>query len=285
MLAPSLLGIFVFLVVPILVVSWLSFHSWDLIGPIKYVGWSNWSSLFSDPTLGNSLLVTLEFVLMVIPVQTVLGILMAVLLSRGLPGSGLLRAIFVLPWVCAPLALGIVWQWVFAPTSGALNALLGTSIAWLTEPALALPAVSFVSIWSQVGYVTLFFLAGLSVIPGTVVEAARLDGASAWQIFWNVKLPLLRPTLFFVLVTTTITAFQAFDTIYALTKGGPVALTDSGIPLGRTDVIAMRIYNDAFTAFSLGKAATAAVVLFVILVIISVAQQLYFRRRITYDLS
>jgi multiple sugar transport system permease protein len=284
LLAPSLVGIVVCLVVPIIIVAWLSFHRWDLLGPISYVGWDNWSRLLSDPTLGNSLLVTAAFALIVIPVQTALGLLLAVLLHRGLPGSGLLRAIYVLPWVCAPLALGIVWRWILAPTSGALNALLGTSVAWLTEPALALPAVALVSIWSQVGYVTLFFLAGLAVIPPSVVEAARLDGASGPRLLWHITLPLLRPTLFFVLLTSTITAFQTFDTVYALTQGGPSSLKD-GVALGRTDVIARRIYADAFVNFDLGRAATAALVLFAVLVVVSLAQQLYFRRRITYDLS
>jgi multiple sugar transport system permease protein len=136
--------------------------------------------------------------------------------------------------------------------------------------------VATVTIWSQVGYVTLFFLAGLNAIPPELYEAARIDGADGWQTFWRITLPLLRPTTFFVLVTGIISSFQVFDTVYAMTGGGPA---------GRTDVIAARIYHEAFEAFRLGRAAAIAVVLFVLLVAVTLGQQLYFRRRITYDLS
>ncbi|MGW6195572.1 carbohydrate ABC transporter permease [Kribbella sp. NPDC055110] len=276
LLAPSIFGISVFLLLPVLVVVWLSFQKWDLVGPITFAGLSNWQAVLTDPTFVHSLLVTLLFVLLVIPVQTGLGLLVAVLLSRRLPGSGVFRVIFVIPWVCAPLALGVVWSWIFQPSNGALNAVLGTHVAWLTESALALPAVALVSIWSQVGYVALFFMAGLSVIPDDIVEAARVDGAGARRIFWSIKLPLLRPTLFFVLVTSIISSFQAFDTIYSLTQGGP---------LDATDVIAYRIYKQAFVNFDIGQAAVTAVVLFVAVVAVTIGQNLYFRRKITYDLG
>lgn len=276
LLAPSLVGIVAFLVVPICVAIGLSFYKWNLISRPRFIGFDNWVAIGTDPALLNSAVVTVVYVLLVIPAQTVLGILLAVLLHRRLPGSAGLRAILVLPWVCAPLALGIVWKWILAPTDGALNALLGTSIAWLSDPDLALPAVAFVAVWSQAGYVALFFLAGLAAIPTSVLEAAQLDGAGAVRTFWYVTLPLLRATLFFVLVTSTITAFQAFDSIYALTQGGPA---------GATNVVAMQIYTAAFKTFDMGRAAALAVALFIVLVLISLAQQLYFRRRITYDLS
>jgi multiple sugar transport system permease protein len=276
LLAPSLFGIACFLVLPVLVVLWLSFQSWDLIRPARFVGLDNYASVLTDPVFGNSLLVTLLFVVIVIPVQTALGLFAASLLTRGLPGSALLRTIYVLPWICAPLALGIVWKWIFAPTGGALTAILGVRIEWLTDPVLALPAAAAVVIWTNVGYVTLFFMAGLLAIPQHVVEAARIDGAGPVALFWRIKLPLLRPTMFFVLVTSVIAVFQLFDQIYALTGGGPEH---------RTDVVANRIYTEAFRSFDFGRAAVMAVVLLVILVVITVGQQLYFRRRTTYELD
>lgn len=276
LLTPSLVGITLFLLAPIGVVVWLSFQKWNLIDRRQFVGLQNWRTVLTEPTFAHSLLVTLYFVLMVIPSQVGLGLFFAVLLNRRLRGSGVFRVIFVIPWVCAPLALGVVWNWIFQPTGGALNTILGTHIAWLSDPTFALPSIALVSIWSQVGYVTLFFLAGLAVIPEQVVEAGRMDGASGARIFWSIKLPLLRPTLFFVLVTQIISMFQAFDTIYSLTKGGP---------MNGTDVVAYRIYEQAFTDFNMGQAAVTAVVLFAILVLITLGQHLYFRRRITYDLS
>jgi multiple sugar transport system permease protein len=276
MLAPSLFGLIAFLAVPILVVVWLSFQKWDLISPRTPVGLANWRDVLTDPAFGHSLLVTLLFAVMVVPVQTALALLLAVLLTRGLPGSGFFRVVYVIPWVCAPLALGVVWHWIFAPSYGALNALLGTHVPWLTEPALALPAVAVVSIWSQVGYVTLFFIAGLSAIPAHILEAARVDGAGSGRIFVSITLPLIRPTMFFVLVTSVINVFQVFDTVYALTQGGP---------RDASDVLAFAIYREAFTSFDLGHAAVMALVLFALLVVITLAQQLYFRRRITYELG
>ena len=276
LLAPSLFGVACFLLLPVLIVVWLSFQSWDLIGPISFVGLDNYRSVLTDGVFGNSLLVTLVFVALVVPIQTALGLWAATLLTRGLPGSAWFRTIYVLPWIAAPLALGVVWKWILAPTDGALNALIGQRIEWLSDPSLALPAVAAVVIWTNVGYVTLFFMAGLQNIPDQVLEAARIDGAGGLALFWQIKLPLLRPTMFFVLVTTVISAFQVFDQVYALTQGGPARTTD---------VVAARIYYEAFSAFDLGRAAVMAVVLLVILVTITLAQQLYFRRRVTYEME
>src|SRR5699024_890083 len=145
----------------------------------------------------------------------------ASLLVRGLPGSAVFRIIYVIPWICAPLVIGIVWRWILAPSDGLLNSLTGHRVEWLTTGGLALPSVAAVVVWTNVGYITLFFMAGLLNIPDHVVDAARLDGAGAPTIFWRVKLPLLRPTMFFVLVTSVISVFQLFDQVYALTGGGP----------------------------------------------------------------
>lgn len=276
LLAPSLFGVACFLLLPVLIVIWLSFQSWDLISPARFVGLANYADVLSDPVFGNSLLVTLAFVVIVIPIQTALGLLAASMLTRSLPGSTILRTIYVLPWICAPLALGVVWKWIFAPTGGALNAILGIRVEWLTDLNLALPAVCAVVIWTNVGYVTLFFMAGLMNIPGQVLDAARLDGAGAVTLFWQVKLPLMRPTMFFVLVTSIISVFQIFDQVYALTGGGPKH---------KTDIVAWHIYDEAFHNFDLGHAAVMAVVLLVILVTVTLAQRIYFGRRTTYDLS
>jgi multiple sugar transport system permease protein len=276
LLAPSLLGVVTFLLLPMLVVLWLSLHRWDLLGPIEYVGLTNWRSVLGDSTFGTSLLVTLLFVAIVVPVQSVLGLSAAALLARGLPGTGLFRTLYVLPWICSPLAIAILWRWILSPTDGAVSTVLGRRIEWLTDPGLALPVVSAVTVWTNVGYVTLFFLAGILAIPASVHDAARTDGANAWQRFWHITLPMLRPTVFFVLVTGIVSAAQIFDTVYALTGGGPQ---------NRTDLIAHRIYAEAFGAAAIGRAAVMALVLFVLLVGITIVQQRYFQRRMSYDLT
>ena len=275
LLAPSLFGVLAFLLLPMLVVVWLSLHSWDLLGPIDYVGLSNWRSVLGDAAFGTSLMATLVFILLVVPVQTVLGLLAATMLARNLPGSGFLRTLYVLPWICSPLAIAVLWKWILAPTDGAVSTVIGHPVEWLTDPVLALPVVSAVTVWTNVGYVTLFFLAGILAIPREIQNAARMDGATSWQRFLHITLPMLRPTLFFVLVTGIISAAQVFDTVYALTDGGPE---------GRTDLVAHRIYAEAFGAAAVGRAAVMAAVLFVLLLGITLVQHVYFRRRISYDL-
>lgn len=276
LLAPSLFGVVAFLLLPILVVVWLSLHRWDLLGPISYVGTENWRAVLTDPVFGNSLVVTVLFVAIVVPAQTLLGLGVAVLLARELPGSGMFRTVYVLPWICAPLAIAVLWRWILSPTDGAVSTVLGHRIEWLTDPGLALPVTSAVVVWTNVGYVALFFLAGILAIPAQVLAAARIDGANGWQRFWRVTLPMLRPTMFFVLVTGVVSAAQVFDTVYALTGGGPS---------GRTDLIAHRIYDEAFGAAALGRAAVMALVLFAVLVGVTVVQQLSFGRRVSYDLT
>ncbi len=276
LLAPSLFGVLAFLLLPILVVIWLSLYRWDLLGPLHYVGLSNWRSVLADSNFGNSLLVTAIFVAIVVPAQTMLGLLAASMLARQLPGTALFRTLYVLPWICAPLAIAVLWRWILAPTDGAVSTVLGHSIEWLSEPSFALPLVSAVVVWTNVGYVSLLFLAGLLAIPNDIHAAARTDGATAWQRFWRITLPMLRPTTFFVLVTGVVSAAQVFDTVYALTGGGPA---------GSTDLVAHRIYAEAFGSAAIGRASVMAVVLFAILIGVTMVQQLYFRRRISYDLT
>lgn len=276
LIAPSLIGVTAFLILPVILAFVISLFNWDLLGTRQFVGLDNYTTLISGGTLTNSLLVTAIFTLISVPVSLALGLALATQLVRALPGSAIVRVIVVIPWVCAPLALGVVWKWIFQPSVGALNQILGVRIEWLTDPQLALPAVAFVAIWQNVGYISLFFQAGLGKIPTSIYEAARLDGAGSWQQMWHMTIPLLRPTTFFLAVTQVVASFQVFDMVFALTGGGPQH---------RTEVIASLIYNEAFEASRLGRASAVAVILFVILVVITLIQQRYFSRRITYDMS
>jgi len=274
---PSFVGFVAFLAVPIAVVVWLSFQHWDLITPARFVGVQNWISVFADDRFVRSLGITALFVAIAVPVQSALGLVVGVLLSRRVRGSSLFRVAFLIPWISAPLTLGIVWKWIFAPTDGLLNAVLGQRVEWLANPQLVLGTIIFVAVWSNVGYVSLFFAAGLGAIPEQVIEAARIDGAGGWQTFWRIQLPLLRPTTFFVVVTSLISAFQIFDTVYALAPNGG--------PQGAADVVSGRIYHEAFQSFDFGRASVMALVLMLILVIATVASRLYFSRRTEYELS
>jgi multiple sugar transport system permease protein/sn-glycerol 3-phosphate transport system permease protein len=279
-LLPSFLGLLIFSLLPIIAVAILSFFKWGLIGQPTFVGLGNYSQMFSSWPFWHSLLVTFYYVLLNIPMQTVFALLLAVLLNQKIAGRGIFRTLLVVPWLATPAAMALVWQWIFDPQLGALNTFLGLfhimGPAWLSSRAWALPAVAAVNIWQYTGYNMLFFLAGLQGIPPDFYEAASLDGASRVRQFFAITLPLLSPTMFFVLVTSVIGSAQVFDTVYMMTKGGPA---------NATSVLNFNIFRQAFEFFHAGYASALSMVLFVILLIITLLQVLYFRSRSIYDLS
>lgn len=171
MLIPSLIGVGFFLMVPIALVIAISFVNWNLISAPTFVGLDNYEAMFVSPGFWNSVKVTIIFSLIAIPAAVMIGLLIAVGLNRKLPGSGILQILYVIPWVAAPLSLGIVWSWLLAP-SGLINELLGTRVSWLASESTALPVVAFVYVWQNVGYISLFFLAALQSIPRDIYEAA-----------------------------------------------------------------------------------------------------------------
>ncbi|MDO5644257.1 MAG: sugar ABC transporter permease [Dermabacter sp.] len=274
--APAAIGVVAFILLPVLVSFALSLTNWQLVGSRDFVGLENYRVLLEGPALRNSLVVTVLFTLLSVPVSIALGLLLALQITKAFPGSSFFRVIIVIPWVCAPLAVGVMFSWIFQPSVGALNALLGVRIEWLTSHTLALPSVAFVAVWQAAGYIALFYQAGLQKIPASINEAAALDGAGPVRRLFSITLPLLRPTTFFVALTQMVASFQVFDTVYALTGGGPGR---------RTEVIASLLYNEAFVAGRLGRAGAIAVILFAVLAVLAVIQQRYFSSRITYDMS
>jgi multiple sugar transport system permease protein len=279
-LLPSFIGLLIFLILPIIAVAVLSFFNWGLIAQPTFIGLGNYSRLFGSSSFWHSLLLTLYYVLLNIPMQTVFALLLALLLNQKLPGRGIFRTLFVVPWMATAVAMGIVWQWIFDPQYGSLNSFLSlfhiTGPAWLSSPGWALPAIAAVNIWQYTGYNMLFFLAGLQGIPPDFYEAASLDGASPVNKFFTITLPLLTPTLFFVLVTDVIGSAQVFDTVYVMTQGGPG---------NATSVLNFTIFQQAFVFFHAGYASALSMVLFAILLIITLLQVLFFRNRTIYDLS
>ncbi|WP_210479279.1 carbohydrate ABC transporter permease [Naasia sp. SYSU D00948] len=252
LLAPSTAGLVAFFLVPIGVVLWLVTQSWDLLGEPTWVGLGNLTALLRDEGFGRSLLVTLGMGLIAVPLQVLLGLALAVALARPVPGSALFGAALLLPWLAAPLVVGVLWRWILSPVGGVIPELTGRTVDLLGDPVLAPVLVSLVVVWSNVGYVTLFFVAALVAIPREYEETAMLEGAGRLRRLWSVELPLIRPTLFFVLITSCVSFFGLFDTVVALTGGGPGAATD---------VVALHVYRAAFEEFDLGRAAAMALVL------------------------
>jgi ABC-type sugar transport system permease subunit len=279
-ITPSFFGVFVFLVIPVVVLFIISFLNWNMLTPATWDGFRNYINIFRYDDAAHSLTVTFYYVLLNIPLQTVLALGLAVLLNRKLPAMGLYRVLFVAPYLSTPVAMAVIWYWVFDPKLGAINALLAhvgiTGPQWLSSPALAMPVVALVNIWQYVGYNMLFFLAGLQAIPRQLYEAADLDGAGPIRQFFKISLPLINSTMLFVLVTGVIGSFQVFDTLYVLTQGGPG---------NTTEVLNLKVYQVAFTDFRLGEAAALSVLLFSVILIFSIGQFLFFKNRTTYEYS
>ncbi|MGV9183770.1 carbohydrate ABC transporter permease [Arcanobacterium canis] len=277
MLAPSFVGVVAFMLAPLVAVAALSLTNWNLLSTPLWVGLDNYLHL-ADQGFVRSFFITILFSTIAIPLAIVIGLGIALLLKRGLPGTRVFQLFFVLPWIAAPLALGVVWQWILAP-SGLLNQMMGWSTPWLANEWTALPVIAFVYVWQNVGYISLFFLAALRSVPRSIIEAAALDGAGSIRTFFSITLPLIRPTMFFVSVTSLIASLQVFDLVFGLTGGNP------GYPGGTTDVITARIYSEAFVGLNIGRASAMAVVLTLIIVLVTAAQQRYFRSRLTYELE
>lgn len=263
---PSLVGFVVFYAIPAVRGVWISFTDWDLLTPSQFVGIDNYAKLLKDPEFWNSLKVTIYYVLLNIPLQTLLALVIAVMMSR-LTKSIIIRALIILPWLMPGVVVGLLWLWLLDPTIGIVNVGLRNlglgTVPFLNVPNLAMPTIAMINIWQYVGYTALLIFAGLQAIPGSVYEAASIDGASEAQMFWRVTIPLLRPVLVFVLVTSVIGSFQIFDTVAITTKGGPV---------NATKVLNWYIYEQAFTRFNMGYSTAISMVLFLILIFVSMAQ-------------
>jgi multiple sugar transport system permease protein len=265
-LSPALLGFTVFYLVPCVRAIYVSLTDWNLLRPAKFVGSANYSRLWGDSHFWNSMRVTLLYVLYNIPVQTVIGLLLATLLHR-LGRSVALRSVILAPYLIANVIAAILWFWMLDPLLGFCNAMLHSlgfgTIAFFSDQRLALPTIAAVNIWRHMGFVALLFYTGIQGIPQSIYEAARIEGAGPWKIFWNVTLPLLRPTLVFVLVTSVIGSFQVFDSIAVTTLGGPV---------NSTRTIVWYIYESSFVNFRMGYASAMSCALFVSLAIVTAVQ-------------
>jgi len=265
-ISPALLGFTVFYLIPCVRAIYVSLTDWNLLRPAKFVGTANYSRLWSDPNFWNSMRVTLLYVLYNIPLQTVIGLVLAALLHR-LGRSVALRSVILAPYLIANVIAAILWFWMLDPLLGFCNATLHAlgfgTIAFFSDQRLALPTIAAVNIWRHMGFVALLFYTGIQGIPVSIYEAARIEGAGPWKSFWNVTLPLLRPTMVFVLVTSVIGSFQVFDSIAVTTLGGPV---------NSTRAIVWYIYETSFENFRMGYASAMSCALFVCLAVVTAVQ-------------
>lgn len=277
--SPAALLFLVFVAGPFAFAIVLAFMKWDLLTPPEFVGAQNFVDLFSDEQLPRVLLNTFVFAFASIVTHLVFGLLLALAVnqvaSRTL--SYFARVAVFFPFLISWAAVALLWKYVLDPTFGFVAqyaAMIGIELPnFFADPAWALPAIIFVDLWHTLGFTFIIMLAGLQTVPTELVEAARTDGASSSQIFWNVTLPLMSPTMFFATIITFIGAFQIFDPIQIITRGGP---QDS------TTTIIMYLYEKGFQAFDMGYAAAVALLVFVIIMGVTVIQFIG-RRKWVYE--
>lgn len=226
-LFPSLLGLVVFKVGAMLYSLYISFTEWNLFGAPEFVGLKNYITIFRDPRFYESLKNTLLFIAGYLPVVLVLSMGIALLLNSKVKRVNIFRGLFFLPVITSWVAVSMIWKGLLNPEFGIINSIIeffgGTGPAWLQDPAFVLPSVIMVSVWKDVGFLSIIFLGGLQGISSEYYEAAQIDSASKWQQFRKITLPLLSPTTFYALIITIINSFQVFDQIWIMTAGEPTA--------------------------------------------------------------
>lgn len=269
---PTLIGTFIFILIPVICSFGLSFAKWDLLNKIEFVGISNYTELFRESLFYKILLNTVVFALSTSVLGVIIPLILAAILNSKIRGSEFYKSAYFLPFITPMVVVGIVWAWIFDPNIGLLNQVLHIHINWLYDSTFAMPALIIVSVWKLIGYNMIIFLSSLSSVSQSLFEAAKIDGANAFQVFKNVTIPLLSPTIFFVVIITAISSFQVFDLIYLMTQGGPF---DS------TNVLVYSIYKNAFEYFNIGKASAIAYVLFVIILVLTLLQW-HFRKKFVY---
>lgn len=272
-LLPALLGTLIFIIIPVFCSFGLSFAKWDLLNSISFVGLENYKNLFNDKVFYQTLVNTIVFAISTSVFGVIIPLILASVLNSKIRGSEFFKTAYFLPFITPMIVIGIVWGWIFDPNIGLLNKLLHLHINWLYDVKYAMPALIAVSVWKLIGYNMIIFLSTLSSISQSLFEAAKIDGANSIQTFRHVTIPMLSPTIFFVVIITTISSFQVFDLIYLMTQGGP---------FNSTNVLVYSIYQNAFEYFNVGKASAIAYVLFAIILVLTLLQW-KFRKRIVYN--
>lgn len=261
---PAFVGTLLFIIIPIFGSFALSFTQWNLLNEISFVGLENYKSIITEPEFLQILINTLVYAISTTIFAVIIPLIIAAIINSKIKGSEIFKTIYFLPFITPAVVIAIVWAWIFDPNIGLINTILKTHYTWLFSTHLAMPVLIFVSVWKLIGYNVVLFLTGFSTIDSSVYEASKIDGATSRQTFFNITIPLLKPTIYFVTTVTAISSFQIFDLIYVMTQGGP---NDS------TNVIVYSIYKYAFEYFDIGKSCALAYILFAIILILAIFQK------------
>jgi multiple sugar transport system permease protein len=299
LILPTYLVITTFIILPIFFAFYISFNRWNLLGSMKFVGITNYGKLFRSDEFWKALLNTAYYTFITVPLCVILALAVALLLNTRIKGISFYRVAYFMPVMTSFVASAFIWQWIFQSQSGILNFIFGLiglkPLSWLNEPkgiftvmfeslgitipkqlggpSVTLVAISIMSIWKNVGYYMIIFLAGLQNIPRSFYEAAEIDGAGPVRRFFSITLPILSPTTFFVLIMAVIVSFQVFEQVAVTTQGGP---------LNASLVLVYFVYQRAFKFLEVGYASSAAYILFVIVLFLTFLQVRIIGKRVHY---
>lgn len=285
-LLPSLIGMLIFSLLPLIISGLISLTNWNGLDKLTdpnffqehFVGFENYTKILTTPEFWRTLGNTAEYIILYIPFMLAASLLVAYLLSQPRKGIGALRVIYYIPVLTSWVAASLIWKSVLSPQYGALNGILEIfgieGPGWLTDEKWAMPAIVLVSVWKDMGFFGLILLSGIVGINKTYYEAASIDGANGWTKFIKITLPLLTPSIFYVLIVGMINAFQLFPQIMIMTGGGPN---------GATQVMVERIYNYGFRYYRMGYAAAFSWILFVIIMVFTAIQMKGQERWVHYD--
>lgn len=280
MIFPVVAGLLIFYIYPIFKVIIDSFHEVGSFNKRSFVGLDNYLTMFNDPKMWSSLINTFSYVIVIVPGTIIISLILAALLNTKIKGRGFFRVVYFIPAITMGAAVAMIWKWMYNSDHGIINAILNTlgfdSVNFLTNPNIALLSICLVSIWINVGYNMIILLAGIQGISKTYYEAAAIDGASPVKQFFGITLPLVTPTLFFVLITNLIGTFQTFDTIYMMIK-------ESGIAMEATQSMVMYFFRNAFSYSKKGYASALAVFLFLIIMLVTLIQMKLQKKWVNYE--
>ena len=274
---PTMTGLIILNIIPIFQTIHQSFYKTGDFGKGNiFVGFNNYVKVFSDTEVWQALWNTIKYAFVEVPISIAIALVLAVFLNGKIKGKSAFRTIFFLPMVAAPAAIAMVWRWLYNSEFGLINNILHVKINWISNPSIAIYSIAVIGIWSIIGYNMVLFLAGLQEVPRDYYEAAAIDGATGVQQFFNITVPLISPTIFFVLVTSVIAAMQVFDVIFMV--------VDSNNPaLRKTQSLVSLFYKYSFSQSNKGYGSTVVVVLLVVIMIFTVLQMIGQKKWVHYN--
>ncbi len=274
---PTMAGLIILNIFPIFSTIYQSFFKTGDFGKGNiFVGFNNYAKVFADTEVWQALWNTIKYAIVEVPISIAISLVLAVFLNGKIKGKGTFRTIFFLPMVAAPAAIAMVWRWLYNSEFGLLNHILPGKTNWISNPNIAIYSIAVIGIWSIIGYNMVLFLAGLQEVPKDFYEAASIDGASGVQQFFNITVPLISPTIFFVLVTRVIAAMQVFDVIY-------MVIDNNNPALKKTQSLVCLFYKYSFTQSNKGYGSTVVVVLLIVILLLTVLQMIGQKKWVHYN--